>query len=42
MFVIATVRAPFSRASRASIVSRVSPDCVIPMTRSCSLITGFR
>ena len=43
MFVIATVRAPFSRASlSASIVSRVSPDCVIPMTRSCSLITGLR
>ena len=33
MFVIATVRAPFSRASFiASIVSRVSPDWEIPIT----------
>ena len=43
MFVIATVRAPASRASfSASIVSRVSPDCVMPMTRSFSLMTGLR
>ena len=43
MFVIATVCAPCSRASlSASIVSRVSPDCVMPMTRSRSLMTGFR
>ena len=33
MFVIATVRAPFSRASFiAWIVSRVSPDCEMPIT----------
>ena len=33
MFVTATVRAPFSRASFiAWIVSRVSPDCEIPIT----------
>jgi hypothetical protein len=43
MFVIATVRAPSSRASFiASIVSRVSPDCEIPITSVCSSITGRR
>ncbi len=43
MFVIATVCAPISRASFiASIVSRVSPDCEIPMTRVSSSSTGLR
>jgi hypothetical protein len=43
MLVIATVRAPFSRAScMAAIVSRVSPDCVIPMTSVFLSITGLR
>ena len=43
MFVIATVRAPFSRASFiASIVSRVSPDWEMPITSVSSSITGLR
>ena len=43
MFVIASVRAPFSRASViAAIVSRVSPDCDIPITSVWSSITGLR
>ena len=43
MFVIATVRAPSSRASlSAAMVSRVSPDCEIPMTSVRSSMTGFR
>ena len=42
MFVIATVRAPRSRASfTAATVSRVSPDCEMPMTSVCSSTTGF-
>ena len=43
MFVIATVRAPSERASFiASIVSRVSPDCEIPITSVSLSITGLR
>ena len=43
MFVIATVWAPFSRASRiAPTVSRVSPDCEIPIASVFSSITGLR
>ena len=43
MFVIATVCAPRSRASfMAPIVSRVSPDCEMPMTSVSGPITGFR
>ena len=43
MFVIATVRAPFWRASFiASIVSRVSPDCEMPITSVFSSMTGLR
>ena len=43
MFVIATVRAPFSRASFiAWIVSRVSPDCEMPITSVPGSTTGLR
>ena len=43
MFVIATVRAPVSRASFiAAIVSRVSPDCEIPITSVSCESTGLR
>jgi hypothetical protein len=43
MFVTATVRAPFSRASFiAWIVSRVSPDCEIPITSVPGSTTGLR
>ena len=41
--VIATVRAPFSRASfMAWIVSRDSPDCEMPITSVPGSTTGFR
>ena len=43
MFVIASVCAPDSRASRiASIVSRVSPDCEIAITSVSFESTGLR
>ena len=43
MLVTAMTLAPFSRASRmAARVSSVSPDWVMPMTRSRSSITGSR
>ena len=43
MFVIATVRAPISRASFiAWIVSRVSPDWEIPITSVFGSSTGLR
>ena len=43
MFVMASTVAPRSRARRiAARVSAVSPDWEIPITRSCSSITGFR
>ena len=43
MFVIASVCAPFSRASRmAAIVSIVSPDCEIPITSVSLPTTGLR
>ena len=43
MFVIATVRAPISRASFiAEIVSRVSPDCETPITSVFRSSTGLR
>ena len=43
MFVIATVRAPISRASFiAAIVSRVSPDWEIPITSVLASSTGLR
>ena len=43
MFVIATVRAPISRASFiAEIVSRVSPDCEMPITSVFRSSTGLR
>ena len=43
MLVTAMTLAPFSRARRmAARVSSVSPDCVMPMTRSRSSTTGSR
>ena len=43
MFVMASTVAPRSRASRmAARVSAVSPDCEMPITRSCSSSTGLR
>ena len=43
MFVIASVRAPRSRASfTALIVSRDSPDCEMPITSVSFERTGFR
>ena len=43
MFVSARTLAPFSRARRiAARVSAVSPDWVMPMTRSSSFTTGSR
>ena len=43
MFVMASTRAPRSRASRmAASVSAVSPDCEMPITRSFSSRTGLR
>ena len=43
MFVIATVRAPISRASFIpAIVSRVSPDWEIPITSVLASSTGLR
>ena len=43
MFVIATVWAPIERASFiASIVSRVSPDCEMPITSVSASSTGLR
>ena len=43
MLVTASTLAPLSRASRmAASVSAVSPDWVIPITRSCSSKTGLR
>ena len=43
MFVIATVCAPISRASCiAEIVSRVSPDCEMPITSVSRSSTGLR
>ena len=43
MFVMARTRAPASRAIRiAARVSAVSPDCVMPMTRSPGPTTGLR
>ena len=43
MFVIASVCAPFSRASFiAASVSRVSPDWETPITSVSGPITGFR
>ncbi len=42
-FVIASVRAPLSRASLAALtVSRVSPDCEIPITSVSLERTGLR
>ncbi len=42
-FVTASTLAPRSRASRmAARVSAVSPDWVMPITRSCSSNTGLR
>jgi hypothetical protein len=41
--VMARTRAPRERASRmAASVSAVSPDCVMPMTRSSGPTTGLR
>jgi len=43
MFVIASVRAPRSRASRTALtVSRDSPDCEIPITSVSFESTGLR
>ena len=43
MFVTASTVAPRSRARRiAASVSAVSPDCVMPMTRSPGPTTGLR
>ena len=43
MFVIATVRAPFSRASFiAASTSAVSPDCEMPITSVSFESTGLR
>ena len=43
MFVIASVCAPSSRASFIALtVSRVSPDCEMPITSVSSPITGLR
>ena len=43
MLVIASTVAPRSRAMRiAASVSAVSPDCVMPMTRSPGPTTGLR